>query len=38
MARYTRCRILLGDDFEVLKNKKELLFGVGGVGGHCLDA
>lgn len=38
MARYTRCRILLGDDFEVLKTKKVLLFGVGGVGGHCLDA
>ncbi|HOI84250.1 MAG TPA: ThiF family adenylyltransferase [Campylobacterales bacterium] len=38
MARYTRCRILLGDDFEVLRTKKVLLFGVGGVGGHCLDA
>lgn len=38
MARYTRCRVLLGDDFEILKHKKVLLFGVGGVGGHCLDA
>jgi len=38
LARYTRCRILLGDDFEVLRTKKVLLFGVGGVGGHCLDA
>lgn len=38
MARYARCRVLLGDDFEILKHKKVLLFGVGGVGGHCLDA
>jgi tRNA threonylcarbamoyladenosine dehydratase len=38
LARYARCRVLLGDDFEILKTKKVLLFGVGGVGGHCLDA
>ncbi len=37
LARYARCRVLLGDDFEILKHKKVLLFGVGGVGGHCLD-
>jgi len=36
--RYTRARIVLGDDFEILRTKKVLLFGVGGVGGHCLDA
>lgn len=38
MARYERSRALLGERFEILKAKKVLLFGVGGVGGHCLDA
>lgn len=36
--RYARARMVLGDDFEILRTKKVLLFGVGGVGGHCLDA
>ncbi|MBE0491646.1 MAG: ThiF family adenylyltransferase [Sulfurospirillum sp.] len=38
MDRFQRCRLLFGDDFEKIQNAKILLFGVGGVGGHCLDA
>lgn len=36
--RFTRCRMLFDKDFEKLQNAKVLLFGVGGVGGFCLDA
>ncbi|MCK4737602.1 MAG: ThiF family adenylyltransferase, partial [Sulfurimonas sp.] len=36
--KYDRIKILLEDDFLKLKNAKILLLGVGGVGGHCLDA
>ncbi len=35
--RYTRSRLLFGDDFEKLQNAKILLLGVGGVGSYCLD-
>lgn len=38
MARYTRARMVLGERFGILQTKKVLLFGVGGVGGYCLDA
>jgi tRNA A37 threonylcarbamoyladenosine dehydratase len=36
--RFTRCRILFGDNFEKIQNSKVLLLGVGGVGGFCLDS
>lgn len=37
--RYTRVRWLLGEqDFERLERTKVLLFGLGGVGGMCVDA
>lgn len=36
--RFSRSRILFGEKFNKLENAKILLFGVGGVGGHCLDA
>ncbi len=36
--RYSRTRMLFGDDFEKLQSKKVLLLGVGGVGGFCLDS
>ena len=29
--------MLLGDDFDKLKNKKVLVFGCGGVGGYCIE-
>ncbi|MCK4874733.1 MAG: ThiF family adenylyltransferase [Sulfurimonas sp.] len=35
--RFERIKQLLKNDFEKLQNAKVLLFGVGGVGGHCLD-
>ena len=35
--RFERTKQLLGDDFKKLEDAKILLFGVGGVGGHCLD-
>ncbi len=35
--RFTRSKILFGDDFSKLQNAKVLLLGVGGVGGFCLD-
>lgn len=35
--RFTRSKILFGDDFLKLQNAKVLLLGVGGVGGFCLD-
>lgn len=38
MTRYERVKPLFGDDFEKLQKSKVLLLGVGGVGGHCLDA
>jgi len=38
LDRFSRCRLLFGDDFEKLQNAKVLLFGVGGVGGFCLDS
>jgi tRNA threonylcarbamoyladenosine dehydratase len=37
MARYTRTKLLFGDDFEKLQNAKIILLGVGGVGSFCLD-
>jgi len=36
--RYTRCRMLFGDDFKKIQDAKILLLGVGGVGSFCLDA
>jgi tRNA A37 threonylcarbamoyladenosine dehydratase len=36
--RFSRCRKLFGDDFAKIQNTKIIIFGVGGVGGHCLDA
>ncbi len=38
MDRFTRSRILFGENFEKLNQAKILLLGVGGVGGFCLDA
>jgi tRNA A37 threonylcarbamoyladenosine dehydratase len=35
--RYERLKPLLKDDFEKLQNANVILFGVGGVGGFCLD-
>ncbi len=35
--RFTRSKMLFGDDFEKLQNAKVLLLGVGGIGGFCLD-
>ena len=35
--QYDRLKLLLGDDFEKLKDAKVLLLGVGGVGSFCLD-
>lgn len=36
--RFDRVRTLFGERFDVLRSKKVALFGLGGVGGHCLDA
>ena len=36
--KYDRVKLLLEDDFSKVQNAKILLLGVGGVGGHCLDA
>lgn len=36
--RYSRVRKIFEDDFEALQNARVLLFGVGGVGGVCLEA
>lgn len=36
--RYTRPRWIFGEDFKKLERAKVILFGIGGVGGHCLDA
>lgn len=38
MDRFQRCQKLFGEDYTKIQNAKILLFGVGGVGGHCLDA
>ncbi len=38
MDKFSRCRLLFGDDFKKIQNSKILLLGVGGVGGFCLDA
>jgi len=38
MGRFARCKLLFEDDFNKIQNSKILLFGVGGVGGFCLDA
>ena len=35
--KHERIKQLLANDFTALQNAKVLLFGVGGVGGHCLD-
>ena len=35
--RYERCRVLFGDDFEILRQASILILGVGGVGGYALD-
>ncbi|MBA1437574.1 MAG: tRNA threonylcarbamoyladenosine dehydratase [Epsilonproteobacteria bacterium] len=37
MDRFTRTRVLFGDDLQKFKNAKILLLGVGGVGSFCLD-
>ncbi len=37
MGKFARVRLLFGEDFEKLRNKKVLLLGVGGVGSFCLD-
>jgi len=37
VMKFERCRMLMGDDFEKLRNAKILLLGVGGVGSFCLD-
>ncbi|WP_458700774.1 ThiF family adenylyltransferase [Sulfurospirillum sp. 1307] len=36
--KFSRSRLLFGDDFQKLQNAKILLLGVGGVGSFCLDA
>ncbi|WP_069638287.1 ThiF family adenylyltransferase [Campylobacter pinnipediorum] len=36
--RFTRSRWLFEDDFDVISNSKIIVFGVGGVGGICVDA
>ncbi len=35
--KYQRIKMLLGEDFDYIKNAKILLLGVGGVGGVCLE-
>ncbi len=35
--KYERCRMLMGENFEKLREAKVLLLGVGGVGSFCLD-
>lgn len=37
MDRYTRTKLLFGDDFKKFQNAKIILLGVGGVGSFCLD-
>ncbi|MBL0687443.1 MAG: ThiF family adenylyltransferase [Sulfurospirillum sp.] len=37
-SRFSRVKLLFGDDFEKLQSKKILLLGVGGIGGFCLDS
>ncbi|PAF52485.1 ThiF family adenylyltransferase [Helicobacter sp. 13S00477-4] len=34
---FTRTRFLFGDDFELFRDKKVIIFGLGGVGGFALD-
>lgn len=36
--RFSRVKLLFGDNFQKLQNSKVLILGVGGVGGFCLDA
>lgn len=36
--RYQRVRLILGEQFELLRHKRLVIFGVGGVGSYCLDA
>lgn len=36
--RHTRNRWIFGDNFAKLQNAKIVIFGIGGVGGHALDA
>lgn len=36
--RFYKCKILFGDNFTKIKNANIIIFGVGGVGGFCLDA
>lgn len=36
--RFERCGLLFGDDYETIRALNILIIGVGGVGGHCLDA
>ena len=35
--KFSRCKILFGNDFEKLQKAKIIILGVGGVGGHALD-
>jgi len=38
VSKFVRCEMLFGDNFDKIKSLKILIIGVGGVGGHCLDA
>lgn len=35
--RFTRTRFLFGEDFELFRDKRVIIFGIGGVGGFALD-
>ena len=35
--RFTRCKMLFGDDFDKIQNSKIIVLGVGGVGSFALD-
>lgn len=36
--RFSRCRLLFGENFAKIESAKIIIFGVGGVGSFCLDA
>ena len=39
MEQFVRTELLLGSDaMEKLKKSRVIIFGIGGVGGHCADA
>jgi len=35
--RFQRCKMLFGDNYELIQNMKVIILGVGGVGSHALD-